>query len=639
MYKSAKQFIFRRITALLLLIFLTLSSCSSPQTGQETTPEPSRYKPTPTPIANTDNSINASETSPNVSGANSPVTDELYDFDFYMDQIFINEVTSDPLVFHQKITDPDSFPLELTQPDPVFPILDAGAMEEQKITAESILTMLKRYDYESLTATQKLTFEVLQYHLERILEQSNYPYYTSMLSFSTGAQIQFPILLSEYEFYRKKDITTYLELLKSLNSYFENIVNYEWERSSKGFFVPDSTINSIVSQCKSFLNNPDKNIFITSFSDRIQSCEWLSQEEKNEFIETNKTIVKNQILPAYQTFSEAITKLQGSGKGTGSYASFKDGPEFFQLYTQTKTGTNKTIPELKKQLENALQKYSRQILSLRGEYPELKELFQKSPFPETDPEKAVMYLKQASAENYPIPEGLNYTVKNVPVDLQPYLAPAMYFIPPLDRYEDNLIYINVTTNEDLNYIFPSLGHEGYPGHMLQSTYFLSSDPPLIRTVLSNLGYDEGWGLYAEMDSYRMSNLEKQEEEYFIANKIVTYCIYSLLEIGIQYEGFDEKDCIAFMYKFGTNESGAKTLYNMLIDNPCSYLTYIIGYLEISDLRTYAETRLADQFTLKEFHEFILSFGSAPFPVLKKYFYQWVEEKKLNSAFQYSDMFR
>ena len=48
------------------------------------------------------------------------------------------------------------------------------------------------------------------------------------------------------------------------------------------------------------------------------------------------------------------------------------------------------------------------------------------------------------------------------------MSPAAYAIPPLDEWEDNIILLNPSA--DQTYLFLTLAHEGYPGHMYQYLY-------------------------------------------------------------------------------------------------------------------------------------------------------------------------
>ena len=61
--------------------------------------------------------------------------------------------------------------------------------------------------------------------------------------------------------------------------------------------------------------------------------------------------------------------------------------------------------------------------------------------------------------------------------------------------------------EDIR-LFTTLAHEGYPGHLYQTTYYANTNPDPLRNLLNFSGYVEGWATYAEMCSYYLSSLEK-----------------------------------------------------------------------------------------------------------------------------------
>mgnify|MGYP000641763341 CR=1 FL=1 len=47
------------------------------------------------------------------------------------------------------------------------------------------------------------------------------------LSPSLGVQAQLPVLLAEYAFYKKEDISDYLKLLSTIKPYFQSILELE----------------------------------------------------------------------------------------------------------------------------------------------------------------------------------------------------------------------------------------------------------------------------------------------------------------------------------------------------------------------------------------------------------------------------
>ena len=68
----------------------------------------------------------------------------------------------------------------------------------------------------------------------------------------------------------------------------------------------------------------------------------------------------------------------------------------------------------------------------------------------------------------------------------------------------------------------------------------------------------------------------------------------------------------------------------MVDNPSNYLEYYTGYLEFSDMRRQAEHILKDRFSLKDFHQFLLDIGPAPFPVIRERLNLWIKEQKSHS---------
>ncbi|MFQ9895555.1 MAG: DUF885 family protein [Lachnospira sp.] len=75
------------------------------------------------------------------------------------------------------------------------------------------------------------------------------------------------------------------------------------------------------------------------------------------------------------------------------------------------------------------------------------------------------------------PQGpdVSYDIKYITEALQDSVSPAMYFLPQLDNLNINSIYINPKGTR-CSQLYPTLAHEGYPGHLYQTTYFADSDP-------------------------------------------------------------------------------------------------------------------------------------------------------------------
>ena len=210
--------------------------------------------------------------------------------------------------------------------------------------------------------------------------------------------------------------------------------------------------------------------------------------------------------------------------------------------------------------------------------------------------------------------------------MKSFLSPAFYLTPPVDTQKPNVIYINDSGRTTSLELFGTLAHEGFPGHLYQTVSFARSNPSDIRYLVASSGYVEGWATYVESYGYEyaaslMKNSAAAKGAVRLAwlNRSMNLCIYSLIDIGIHYRGWDAARTAAFLKAFGiTNASTANEIYQYIVETPGNYLKYYWGYLNFLDLKTASQKKLGDDFDLKEFHRRILEIGPVQFPVLEKY---------------------
>lgn len=243
------------------------------------------------------------------------------------------------------------------------------------------------------------------------------------------------------------------------------------------------------------------------------------------------------------------------------------------------------------------------------------------------PAAMLKILEQKITEDFPAVPTTDYQVKQVHASLETYLSPAFYLTPPIDNGDNHTIYINKASNYDSLSLFTTLAHEGYPGHLYQSLYEISCGPDPVRSLFYFGGYTEGWATYAERCSYSYAGLNDNLAQLLAANNSISLGIYARADIGIHYHGWSLKETQDFLEAFGIkSEKTAQSIYQAILEAPGNYLKYYLGYVEIEKLKEQAQTALQDSFELKEFHQFILSIGPAPFSVLEKYLQAWIEEQ-------------
>ena len=547
------------------------------------------------------------------------------EFEAFTQEVFAYEVQCDAITLNYTLTNPEHY--GITDYTPTFGEFSIEESQSSYLEMENYLAALKEFDYKSLTKDQQLTYDIFKEYLELQLSASELLLYSEALGPNTGLQAQLPVLLSEYHFTDKEDVENYLLLLEDLPRYFKQIAVFEAQKSKAGFFMSDTTADSIISQCKKFIASREDNVLIEVFNDRMDTLEFLTQEEIISYKERNQALVFNSIIPAYELLMEQIETLKGTGTNDGGLCNFPKGKEYYEYLIASTTGSSRSIKEIDELLTDGINTGLEIMIAAADGDATIFEKVDTVTYPLTDPVEIIEFLKLEIQQNYPTLENVNYNIKYVHKSLEEDLSPAFYLTPPLDNYLENSIYINRYSQYNLDDIFPTLAHEGYPGHLFQNVYFNQSSPDPLRMLLNFGGYSEGWATYVEMDSYSMMEMDQQLASIIMNNQIASLCMYAQIDLGIHYYGWDLDDTMLYLANFGiTSEEAAKEVYQTMIAEPGNYMKYALGYLEIMELRETAQKELGDDFSLKEWNTFFLDMGPAQFEIIEKYMQNWIKEQ-------------
>ena len=551
---------------------------------------------------------------------------EQANFDQFLNELFVKEVQSDSITLNYTLKNPEKY--GITDFTPTLGDYGVDYAKKNIAEVENIYSRLTSFAYSALTDDQKVTYDILEDYYRIDNDEEDYLLYGEALGNTTGIQAQLPILLSEYNFSDKDDVDTYLKLLYTINDYFTKIGAFEREKSKAGLFMSDHNADNIISQCKDFIKDPDKNLLITIFNERLDSFEWLTAKEREQYKKKNKKAVTESVIPAYQGLIDTICKLKGTGKNDGGIGNLPKGKTYYEKMAQSTTGSDKSIKQMKTALQRTMKAAATKISTLTANDETIWDSYYNMKFPMTDPDKIVGYLKETVTSDFPELKPVNYTVKYVDKSLEEHVSPAFYLTPQLDNYKENSIYINGSSKNDLSSIFPTLAHEGYPGHLLQTVYFQQQNPTPLRAMLNYGGYSEGWATYAEIYSYDIAKLSDNLGEYAKQYSIFNLCMYAEMDIGVNYDCWTKEDLGKYLQDFGvSNEDAINEVFDIVVDDPGNYLQYVIGYIEFADLRADAEKQLGDKFNAKEFHTFLLNMGPSPFPVINKYMQNWIKTQK------------
>ena len=543
-----------------------------------------------------------------VSGIPSPTPT----FEEFTNQIFVEEVTADTISLKYHLSRPENYGIS-DYPITLGAVADAVTPDED---ADDLYEQLLTYDPETFYEEETLTYLSLKHHLELLMQDNFSPYLSELLGPTTGYQAQLPIVLAEYRFESKTDVENYLNLLPCVLEYFKEIAEFEKQKSAAGYFMNDETAKEIIAQCEDFVKDMDNHFLISTFEERLANLD-LTLSEKTEYILQNQTALHSYVFPAYDLLAETLTQCLGTGTNKYGLSYFENGKEYYALLANVSTGSNKTVEELKNALSEAIvEGCNLMALSLTAE-PAVYESALTPDYPETAPEKIIDYITAKSADDFPYINCGEYNVKYIPKSLEDYVSPAMYLVPPIDNYEAGVIYINGNPKNDADTLFPTIAHEGYPGHLYQTVATLSREINPLRYLLAPSGYEEGWATYVETYCYKYAGFSESLTSFLQADQVATLCLYALSDIFIHYDGYTQEQLSTFLTGYGFSKESASLIYQTLVAEPGAYLPYAVGYLEFANLQALAKELWEEEYSDYAFHEFLLEMGPLPFGVLEE----------------------
>lgn len=547
------------------------------------------------------------------------------DFETFCTDLFKKEMeVSGTLDLHYTLLHPENYGIDAE--DATLGTYRLSERIKSNHEIHDLKEKLSEFDPHMLSDDQQILYDSLSERIETGLMAEGLELYDQPLAPTIGIQAQLPILLAEYSFHSLQDVEDYLTLLSQLDSYYGDILYFEEQKAAAGLGPSDASIERILESCQSYLIDPVNNFLTETFETRLNSLSTdisLSEQQKNNFRSRHLEVIKNSFLPAYRHLIDGLSGLKGRGINEGGLCGFRNGRRYYEYLLRSGPGLSYNIEELKAALSDRMQKDLETISSLSKKTgPDLS-------FRLTDPPAILSDLQTQMSGDFPVlsEASKKYEIRYVPAQLESTLSPAFYLTAPLDDPTKNVIYINNGSTSAKDELYPTLAHEGFPGHLYQTVYFREHTRNPLAALLTCSGANEGWATYVEQLSYFYDNgLSEENSAYQAAMRSFSLCFHSLLDIGINYDGWSKDRAAAFVRTcFDADDALVEELWQTMIDNPTNYLEYAGGYVEIMEMREEAEKKLGNRFSAKEFHKFLLDLGPVPFSVTRKYFKLWLQQ--------------
>jgi uncharacterized protein (DUF885 family) len=172
-------------------------------------------------------------------------------------------------------------------------------------------------------------------------------------------------------------------------------------------------------------------------------------------------------------------------------------------------------------------------------------------------------------------------------------------------------------------------HEAVPGHHLQISIQREREGlPRFRRFLNYTAFTEGWALYAESLGRELGLYTEPRQYYGRLNSELFRAVRLVVDVGLHRKNWSREQALKFMMdNTGASETGASLEIDRYIAWPAQALSYKIGQLKISSIRSKAENALGSKFDIRAFHDELLKDGAMPLDLLEVKMNAWIDSQQ------------
>jgi len=551
-------------------------------------------------------------------------------FDDFQDKAFRDYVEKDYIELRAFIVDYEAY--NLKKPD-----VNWGKLEYQDYSDASfynnILVELSTINYDDLSYTQQFEYEKLEYYLIEKICSCYYKEYGPLFSYSNDLLGYLFFNLDELPISSVEYIEDYLVLLEDLPRYLNEAIIYIGKQAENGIYTDNESIDYNLDYIVELLGNDNGNDFINSFNSKIDKLDFIDEDTKKQYKDSNLKIVEDSIVPCLQNLSDELYKYLDKADINNSYQCdySKDYARFMLMFN---TSSNKDPQELFDLTLQDLNEIGAQYLQVREDESIVNEQYDIL-FSDTygglglSDEDTLKYLEENITSLVPKLDKYVYEMSRLESTNEGSSVIAYHIAPAIDNPDGTIIRTNpLLFGYDYINDYVVVAHEGLPGHMYQNLYYLSTKPADITGIYQYIGYKEGWATYSMLDALEVSGIQsssllKYERLYWMLD----YYMCALGDIYYNYMDGDVEGLEKILDDNGWNKDYASNVYEIVRKSPGINLQYGVGYMQFSSLRNKAETALGDKFDLISFNEELLKHGPLPMVVLEKAIDDYIEANK------------
>lgn len=514
------------------------------------------------------------------------------------------------------------------------------------------LAVLHRYNRDKLSLQEKLTYDMMELTLQRVLDEASFGYGSSVNSYAMdataypvnqlfGLQNYLPdFMVNIHRIENLKGAKHYIQRLNQWDTKFSNLIQELVLREESGVIPPRFVIEKVLSEIRGFAGRPEtENILYTFFEEKIGKLD-ISNLQREKLKKQALAVIEKKVYPAYNQLIAFLESQKQRATEEAGVWKLPHGDAYYAHCLKVHTTTNYTPDEVHAiglsevaRIQSEMRKILNELGYQHQSTVEAMETIGKDPrflYADTDQDRTQIIAdfheifrkiegKMKLLFNH-FPKG-ELEIKPIP-EYRAKASPLAYYEPgDLTGNRPGVFYANTSDMKNqTKYTMPTLAyHEGVPGHHFQIAIALElKNLPTFRHLASFTAYQEGWALYCEQlaseygftqDPY--SDLGRLQMELLRASRLV-------VDTGIHAKRWSREQAIRYMMEtLGKRESEVTVEVERYIVLPGQACSYKIGMIKILELREKARQKLGDRFDIRKFHDLVLQNGALPLILLEQ----------------------
>ena len=504
------------------------------------------------------------------------------------------------------------------------------------------LQALNRIDSKKLTASDRITRDLLDYQVHTNLEEAQYDFYRTPINQFYSLPVTLVQLASTEGAQPFKTVANYEHFLTRLDGFpgwVDSAIANMREGVSKGVVQPKVLMTRTLAQLKTQMV-ADANLsgfyvpankFPATFSeaDRLRlSSAYREMVEKKmtPAITRLHDFIANEYLPKCRD----TAGLTGTPNGAAKYAFLARQNTSTQLTPEQIHAIGlKEVARIRQEMEKVKTEVGF-AGDLNAFFKSLESNSTLTPF-KTEAE-VIAAFKQIQRQVEPTLDKMFAHKPRSLLEIRPepeitrLTAAAHYETGARDGSRPGVFYAPVrdATKYNLTRMTTLFLHEAMPGHHFQLSLNLESDLSRFRRYSYFNAFGEGWALYTESLG---KDLGVYNDPYQYLGHLAAEmhrAIRLVVDTGMHAKGWTREQAISYsLDNEGGSESGAQQEVERYMAIPGQALGYKIGELKIQELRRRAEKKLGAKFDIRAFHDAILNDGNLPLAVLEEKINRWL----------------